>query len=255
MDPHTGLAVGLLRKKRPDQTIASHLKSLRNLLEDLHRFAERTFQLGVGRVSQDKYSMMDTENSLHSYTTYLCANNHVSIQNDTYQIFAENKQISRDQVLQQQQQQQSYPLPEESPCLLFQGDVVRFTQINGKQPYRVQGREHLPLGFWAEFDLDPDMAADSTQARGKSATTEDALILVEWNEITRRSPKEIGWFWCNSRGWKRAGRSEGVFLSDYKKEYNAEGTETSSKYSKAIRPAMNNQSCRCNIRLHDAALR
>lgn len=60
MDPHTGLAVGLLRKKRPDWTVASHLKSLRSLLEDLHRFTERTFQLGswtsvTGEIFNDGY--------------------------------------------------------------------------------------------------------------------------------------------------------------------------------------------------------
>lgn len=153
MDPHTGLAVGLLRKRRPDWTIASHLKSLRNLLEDLHRFTERIFQPGVGRVSQEKYSMMDMENSLHSYITYPYANSHVSIQNDTYQIDAENKQISL-WIRSCSNNNNNHTLYLKNPHV-FYSKAMSFDspKPTANNSYKVQGYEHLPLEFWAEFDL------------------------------------------------------------------------------------------------------
>lgn len=155
MDPHTGLAVGLLRKRRPDWTIASHLKSLRNLLEDLHRFTERIFQPGVGRVSQEKYSMMDMENSLHSYITYPYANSHVSIQNDTYQIDAENKQISL-WIRSCSNNNNNHTLYLKNPHV-FYSKAMSFDspKPTANNSYKVQGYEHLPLEFWAEFDLSP----------------------------------------------------------------------------------------------------
>ena len=59
-------------------------------------------------------------------------------------------------------QQHSLVLPEESPFRLGQGNVVRFTLDNGKQPSRVQGCGHL-LVFWAAFDLDQDTEAGLVQ--------------------------------------------------------------------------------------------
>ena len=112
-------------------------------------------------------------------------------------------------------QQHSHVLPEESPFLLVQCDVVRFTLTNGKQPYRVQGCEHL-LEFWAAFDLDHDTGAELTLAGGKSST-EDALILVEWNDSQKLQKKR---FVLMLLGWIEDGRAERRgLLSDCRKEY------------------------------------
>lgn len=102
------------------------------------------------------------------------------------------------------QQQHSVVLPDGFPFLLVEGDLVRFTVTNGKQPYRVWGCEHLSLEFWAVFDLDQDKAADSPQF-GDTSSAEDALILVNWNDDQRKSRKR---FTLMLLRWVEGGRAE-----------------------------------------------
>jgi hypothetical protein len=78
-------------------------------------------------------------------------------------------------------QRYSVVLPEDSPILVVEGDVVRLTLVDGKQPYRVWGCEQLSLGFSAAYDLDEDTATGSSQG-GNSSPIEEALILVDWED-------------------------------------------------------------------------
>lgn len=217
MNPHTGLALGLLWSRRPAWTITSPLKSAeKSACIRRQNFPTWSWTSVTGEVFNDgcgKDSMFET---------YLKADNHVSIQNDAYihfQTYAGGKLLPLDKVL---QQQQSYILPEESPFLLVEGDVVRITQTEIKGRYQVQGCEHLRLEFHALFDLDADTAAaELTQVeRGESPNTEDALILVEWNDSQWRHKKR---FVLMLLAWVEEGRAErrGV-LSEYKTEYDAE---------------------------------
>jgi hypothetical protein len=88
------------------------------------------------------------------------------------------------------QQQHSTVLPEDSPLLLAQGDLIRLTLTNGKHQYRVWGCEHLSLEFRAVFDLDEDIAADSPQD-GDQSSAEDALRLVDWNDSQKNTKKRF----------------------------------------------------------------
>ena len=103
-----------------------------------------------------------------------------------------------------QQQQHSIVLPEDSTFLLVQGDLVRFTLTNGKQPYRVWGCQHLSIKFWAVFDLDQDVAANLLQVGDKSSV-EDALILVDWIDNQKKPRKR---FVLMLLKWVEGGRAE-----------------------------------------------
>lgn len=217
MDPHTGFALGLLWTRRPEWAIASHLKSAeKSAWIRRKNFPTWSWTSVTGEIFNDGCGKQSL------FGAYLQADNHVSIQNDAYthfQIYVGNKQMPLDKVL---HQQQSYVLPEESPFLLVQGDVVRITLTNGKQSYKIQGCEHLPLEFWAAFDLDADRAAaDLTRAEGgKSPTTVDALILVEWNDSQNPQWKRLVLMLL---GWVEDGRAERRgLLSDYRHGYDAE---------------------------------
>lgn len=97
--------------------------------------------------------MMDMENSLHSYITYPYANSHVSIQNDTYQIDTENKQISL-WIRSYSNNNNNHTLYLKNPHV-FYSKAMSFDspKPTANNSYKVQGYEHLPLEFWAEFDL------------------------------------------------------------------------------------------------------
>ena len=151
---------------------------------------------------REKYIDVDGKQSL--FGAYLGADNDVSIQNDAYthfQMYAGNKLMPLHQVF---QQQHSHILPAESPFLLVQKNIVQFTPTDRKQPYRVPGCEHL-LELWAVFHLDHDTGAGLTQAGGKSST-EDALILVEWNDSQKPRKKR---FVLMLLRWIEDGRAEG----------------------------------------------
>lgn len=97
--------------------------------------------------------MMDMENSLHSYITYPYANSHVSIQNDTYQIDAENKQISL-WIRSCSNNNNNHTLYLKNPHSFYS----KATSFDSPKPtannsYTVQGYEHLPLEFWARVRL------------------------------------------------------------------------------------------------------
>ena len=226
MDPHTGFALGLLWTRRPNWADPSHLKS-----------AERRAR--IRRVNFPTWSWTSVTGEIYNegygtqslFGAYLKGDNDVSIQNDAYihfHMYVGNKPMPLHQVL---RQQNSRILPEESPFLLVQGDIVQFTLTNGKQPYRVQGCEHLPLEFWAAFDLDHDTGADVTQAGGKS-TTEDALILVDWNDWQKPQRKRLVLMLL---GWIEDGRAERRgLLSEYRKEYDVEALRQIPKTRKTF---------------------
>lgn len=213
MDPHIGFALGLLWIKTPNWTISRHLESSK----ERPRIRRVSFPTKSWSVTGEIFNGGYGEQSL--FGAYLSADDRVSVQSDAYVCFwvnAGEKQLPLHEVM---QQQHSVVLPDGSPFLLVEGDLVRFTLTNGKQPYRVWGCEHLSLEFWAVFDLDQDKAADSPQF-GETSSAEDALILVNWNDDQRKSRKR---FTLMLLRWVEGGRAERKgLLSDYRKEYDAE---------------------------------
>ncbi|PVH88634.1 HET-domain-containing protein [Cadophora sp. DSE1049] len=215
MDPHTGLALGLLWTRTPSWAISRHLVS-RKEPPRIRRvnFPTWSWTSITSEIFNEGYGSQSV------YGAYLEADDRVSNRSDAYirfWIYVGGKQVPLDEVM--QQQQHSTILPEDSPFLLVQGDLVRLTLTNGKQPYRVWGCEHLSLEFWAVFDLDRDIAADSPQD-GDQGSLEDALILVDWNDSQKKTKKR---FVLMLLRWVGGGRAERRgLLSDYRKEYDAE---------------------------------
>lgn len=112
---------------------------------------------------------MDMENNLHSYITYPYANNHVSIQNDTYQIDAENKQISLWIRSCNNNSNNNHTLYLKNPHS-FCSKAMSFDspKPTANNSYTVQGYEHLPLEFWAEFDLSPSRSPTPSSSTNKT---------------------------------------------------------------------------------------
>jgi hypothetical protein len=108
-------------------------------------------------------------------------------------------------------QRYSVVLPEESPILVVEGDLVRLTLVNGKHPYRVWGCEELSLRFWVAYDLDEAEATVSSQD-GNSSLIEEALILVDWNDDQKSTKKRFVMLLLK---WVESGRAErGGFCLD-----------------------------------------
>lgn len=215
MNPHTGLALGLLWTRTPSWAIPKHLVSNKKRLRIRRvNFPTWSWTSATGEIFNEGYGSQSV------FSAYLAADDRVSNQSDAYiqfWIYIGGKQIALDKAM-QQQQQHSTILPEESHFLLVEGDLVRLTLTNGKQPYRVWGCAHLSLEFWATFDLDQDMAADSHQD-GDQSSVEEALILVDWNDSQRKTKKRFVLMLLKWIGGNLAERRG--LLSDYRKEYDA----------------------------------
>jgi len=214
MDPHTGFALGFLWTRTPSWAIRPHLR-FANALPRIRRvnFPTWSWTSVTGEIFNEGYGGQS------AFGAYLGADDYVSKQSDAYikfWIYVKGEPIPLQEVM---QQQRSNILPEDSPSLLVEGDLVRLTLTNGKQPYRVWGCAHLGLEFWAVFDLDQDIAADSPQNRDQSCD-EDALILVDWTDDQKKRKKR---FVLLLLRWIGDGRAERKGLvSEYRKEYDAE---------------------------------
>jgi hypothetical protein len=213
MDVHTGLALGLLWTRKPDWAIPRHLESSKERPRTRRlNFPTWSWTSITGEIYNDAYGGDSV------FGAYLDADDRVSLQSDAYirfWIHAGGKQVPLHEVM---QHQLSTVLPEDSPFLLVEGDLVRLTLSNGNQPYRVWGSEQLSHAFWATFDLDQDMAADSQV--GDRSSAEDALILVDWNDDQKKSKKR---FVLMLLRWVKDGLAERRGLvSEYSTEHDAE---------------------------------
>ncbi|KAI3325999.1 heterokaryon incompatibility protein-domain-containing protein [Xylariaceae sp. AK1471] len=216
MDAHTGLSLGLLWTRTPSWAISTHLKSFKEGLRTRRPdFPTWSWTSVTGSTFNDGYG----ENSV--FGKYLNSDDSVSHRSDAYirfWIYAGDEQVPLHEVM---QQQLSIVLPENYPFLLVEGDLVRVTPKR-KNMYRVWGCEHLSLEFAASYDLDEDMAADLSQA-GDRSSTEDALILVDWNDSQRKTKKR---FVLMLLRWIQDGLAERKgLLSEYRLEHDAEALE------------------------------
>jgi hypothetical protein len=213
MDPHIGFALGFLWTRRPTWSISRHLKPLREQPRTRRaNFPTWSWTSVTGEIFNEGYE----EQSV--FGKYLEADSQVSIQSDAYirfSIYAEGELIP----LHEAMQRYSVVLPEDSPILVVEGDVVRLTLLNGTHSYRVWGCEQLSLRFWAAYDLDEDTATGSSQG-GNSSPTEEALILVDWRDGQRSTRKRFVMLLLK---WVEDGRAERRgLLSHYKDEYDTE---------------------------------
>jgi hypothetical protein len=129
MDPHIGFALGLLWCRRPTWAKSRHLQSLGEQPRTRRvNFPTWSWTSVTGEIFNEGYG----EQSV--FGKYLRADNQVSSQSDAYirfSMYAEGKLIP----LHEAMQRYSVVLPEESPILVVEGDLVRLTLVNGKHPY------------------------------------------------------------------------------------------------------------------------
>lgn len=114
-------------------------------------------------------------------------------------------------------------LPEDSPVLLVEGDViqVQLTRTDRKRnrvrPYRVYGCEDLNVLFWESLDFDLDEHAGD---REPDSGAEDALILINWSDGTRKNKRRVLMLlltWVDENIAERRG-----ILSIYNNEFDAD---------------------------------
>jgi hypothetical protein len=212
MDPHTGFALGLLWTRRPEWSKHRHLKFSKEQPRTRRaNFPTWSWTSVKGEIFHDGYG----EKSV--FGKYLKADHHVSNQSDAYirfSMYAEGELIP----LHEAMQRYSVALPEDSPILVVEGDIVQVTRIDGKQSYRVCGLEQHSLEFWADYDLDQDLTGVASQDANLSSV-EEAVVLVDWNDSQKRHKKR---FVMMLLTWVESGRAERRgLLSDYRKEYDA----------------------------------
>ncbi|KAH8593711.1 heterokaryon incompatibility protein-domain-containing protein [Bisporella sp. PMI_857] len=220
MDPYTGFALGLLWTRIPWWDRPIHLASTKEPPR-LRRvdFPTWSWTSVTGTIFNEQHG----EKSL--LARYLAADHSVSGQNDAHLriwVHIGSKPVPLHDVMKQ------YPpiLPEDSPRLLVQGDIIQVKPTPGKksgrgQAYRVVGDEHSSLVFWANFDLDQDIAADATQDEEQENRVEDALLLLQWNDCFTKKPRSR--FVMMLLRWVDGGTAERRgLLGEYRISYNAE---------------------------------
>ena len=206
MDSNTGLALGLLWTRRPEWSRPRHLQPS----EEQPRVRRAGFPTwSWASVTGETFNEGYGEESV--FGKYLKADNHVSNQNDAhirFSMYVEGKLLSLHDAI----QQYTTVVPEDSPQLVVEGDLVRLTLVDGGRPYRIQGCEHLALEFGAAYDLDEDTSTDLSPV-------EEALILVDWRDSQRRTKKRLVMLILK---WVGSGRAERRgLMSEYKSEYDA----------------------------------
>lgn len=133
------------------------------------------------------------------------------------------------------QQLRSNAVPEHSPYLVIEGDLVRVKL--GKDPgaFRFCGRDdkELPLGCRAHLDLEPSrtpsrsnisLTGDQADDPEDSRSVDDALVLVEWNDSRKKAVRRsvmmlLGWV-TDDRAERRG------LLSEYAREWDAEALKS-----------------------------
>jgi len=191
LNAHTGFALGLLWRAE-GWSRSVHLKAAVKEAPRARRpgFPTWSWTSVTGAISHEWAPYQS------SFAAYLAARPNASRQNDARVFFSlklAGEWVPLDQVM--QQQHNSNMLPEESPLLLVEGDVIRvqFTKPENKKrnkvaPYRIYGCDDSDPGFWAslEFGLNQD-GGD----REPDNIAEDALILISWDDECKKTKRRV----------------------------------------------------------------
>lgn len=191
LDPHTGFALGLLWRTE-GWSRSVHLKAA---VADVPRarrlgFPTWSWTSVTGAISHELAA------GESSFEAYLAARTNFSRQNDAHVFFSlklAGEWVPLDQVM--QQQRASNILPEESPLLLVEGDVIRvqLTKPENKKrnkvaPYRIYGCDDLDLRFWDN----PDFGLNQNGGdREPDNIAEDALILISWDDGCKATKRRV----------------------------------------------------------------
>lgn len=216
MDPNIGFAMGLLWTRKPTWAVSSHLQSF-NERPRARRFGFPTWSWTsvTGEIYNEAYG---GQSVLHKYLNSDAQVTILGDMNVRFSIVVGSEWVPLWRAM------QCYPvaLPEESSDLMIEGDLIRLSLIDGKYPYRVQGCEQLPFGFWPAYDLDKDKAIGLPRDKGISSF-HDALILVDWHDVQKSNKKRFVMLLLKWVGNDRAERRG--LLSEYRDEYDIEALD------------------------------
>ena len=217
MNPHTGLALGLLWCRRDKASKSAHLKES----DDAFRRRRPGFPTwSWASVTGEVFNQLYGAQSI--FGKYLAGRNDISNVNDADIQFSLNsggEWVSLDEVM---QRYQSHTLPEDSvpPSLLVHGFIVRVVSAqNGL--YRLYNFDQSdPPFLFAFLDLNQDQ---QTVFPRKEHKYEEAVMLLDWNNDQRAKPKEKKRFMLMLLMWLENGTAERRgLLGDYRLEYDSE---------------------------------
>lgn len=213
MDPHTGLALGLLWCRRRKTFESTHLSD--------NEESPRTRRAGfptwswtsvTGSVFNQVYGMQSMLGK------YLAGRADVSIENAAdirFSLQVGGKWVSLDDVI---QQFSSKCLPEDcmSPSLLIRGYVVRVVDA-GNGMYRLYDFDLYPPYMFAPLDVDEPQ---ETVSDGQGIIFEEAVMLFDWTDSQKVAKKR---FMLMLLKWREDGVAERKGLvGDYNTEYDSE---------------------------------
>lgn len=217
LDPHTGLALGMLWSRTDGWAQSVHLHAAKTPRLRRPGFPTWSWTSVIGEISHQQWP---DHTALGSYNN---AQNGHPVENHARIIFSmkvEGEWVPLDQAIKQHAR---HILPEDSPVLLVEGDViqVQLTRTDRKRnrvrPYRVYGCEDLNVLFWESLDFDLDEHAGD---REPDSGAEDALILINWSDGTRKNKRRVLMLlltWVDENIAERRG-----ILSIYNNEFDAD---------------------------------
>jgi hypothetical protein len=222
MDPCAGLALGLLWVKRPPFAVSRHVQPTR-VVPYTRRpgFPTWSWTSIVGEIYNEVY-----ENPRSILGGYLRASTEISATNDAYLRFWLQFDGQPTPLQEAIQRTNSNVLIEHSPDLLVEGDIVRVVRNAGSTGYRFCGQngEALEPLILAQFDFPPPARYGTVGIQGAMVLGEvdfnEALVLVQWNDLQKKSKKRIVLMLLE---WVADGRTERRgLLSDYRSQREAE---------------------------------
>jgi hypothetical protein len=157
MNPRIGFALGLLWRRTPGGSVDRYLKINEPPYIRRVKFPTWSWTSFRGEVFHELCSKGSVLEACLRGDDQASNKSYVNIR---FWIYADGKVLSLEEAM----KQNLTILPEDSPLLLVEGDVVRLRRA-GRDLYGVWECEHLHLVFTAVFDLDQLWEADSSQDR------------------------------------------------------------------------------------------
>jgi hypothetical protein len=213
MDPHTGLALGLLWCRKRAST-SPHLKES----EEVFRRRRADFPTwSWASVTGEIFNQLYGAQSI--FGKYLAGRDDISNKNDAnirFSLKSGGEWVLLDKFM---QNCQSNTLPEDSipPSLLIQGYIVRVVSAQNRL-YQLYDFDQLDPPFLVAFlDFDQDQ---QTVCPREEQKYEDAVMLVDWNDDQGTGKKRFVMMllkWLGNGNAERRG-----LLGDYRSQYDSE---------------------------------
>jgi hypothetical protein len=230
MDPYVAFALGMLWTRTPPSAMPRHLRS-EKVMPRRRRLGFPTWSWTS--VTGEIFNQTLGEDS--AFGRYLRGDADAEIKNDESNFYLriwvhiDDKPVPLHEIM---ASHSSHILPEMSQRLLVEGDLVQITLRDGKNEYRpafMDGGNFVLTPFYAVLDLDPEPVRAGHKRKGSEQLpyiplpgikkSEDALILVDWNDAQRKSKNRCVFMLLK---WVAEGVAERTgLLSEYKMSHEA----------------------------------